>query len=241
MTTKGKPPVTGTSDAVPAGKSSSGEIADFLSLAKKPASGAARGRIIFALDATMSRQPTWDQACHLQAEMFAETEKIGGLSVKLAFFRGFGECKASAWADDANRLAGLMSGIDCRGGHTQIGKILTLARQEAGKGRVNALIFVGDCMEEDADDLCAKAGELGLLGVPVFLFQEGHDASATAVFKEIARLTKGAHCAFDAGSALQLGDLLKAVAAYASGGAAALSALQKRGNTGAQRLIEQMT
>jgi len=241
MTKTGKPPVSEQAGQVTTGKSSSGEIAEFLSKAKSSTNSPQRGRIIFALDATMSRQPTWDQACHLQAEMFAETDRIGGLSVKLAFFRGFGECKASAWANDASRLADLMSGIDCRGGHTQIGKILTLTRQESAKGKVNALIYVGDCMEEDADDLCAKAGELGLLGVPVFMFQEGRDASATAVFKEIARLTKGAHCVFDAGSARQLGDLLKAVAAFASGGTAALTALKKRGNTGAQRLIEQMT
>ena len=31
-----------------------------------------RGRLIFALDATMSRQPLWDTACRLQADMFRE-------------------------------------------------------------------------------------------------------------------------------------------------------------------------
>ena len=41
--------------------------------------GSERGRLIFALDATMSRQPTWDQACQLQAEMFREAAIVGGL------------------------------------------------------------------------------------------------------------------------------------------------------------------
>jgi hypothetical protein len=38
------------------------------------AGGNGRGRLIFALDATASREPTWDRASHLQAEMFKETE-----------------------------------------------------------------------------------------------------------------------------------------------------------------------
>ena len=49
------------------------------------------GRLIFALDATASRQPTWDQACQLQGEMFVETAAIGGLNIQLVWYRGFGE------------------------------------------------------------------------------------------------------------------------------------------------------
>ena len=56
---------------------------------------AAAGRLIFALDATMSRQPTWDIACKLQGEMFETARALGGLDVQLVYFRGFGECRAS--------------------------------------------------------------------------------------------------------------------------------------------------
>ena len=77
-----------------------------------------RGRLIFALDATMSRQPTWDQACSLQAEMFREAAAVGGLDIQLVYYRGFGECRASSWIGDSDRLGALMSGIDCRGGQT---------------------------------------------------------------------------------------------------------------------------
>ena len=83
-------------------------------------------------------------------------------------------------------------------------------------------------MEEDVDRLCARAGELALLGVPVFLFQEGGDETAGRAFREIARLTKGAFCRFDPGSARQLRDLLTAVAVYAAGGRKALLALSAR-------------
>ena len=199
-----------------------------------------RGRLIFALDATMSRQPMWDSACALQADMFREAAAIGGLDVQLVYFRGIGECRASRWVSDARMLAGLMEKIDCRGGHTQIGKILSHARQESEKKKVQALVFVGDAMEEAIDDLAAAAGALGLLGVPAFVFQEGHDPIAEQAFREMARLSRGAYGRFDPGAAHELGELLRAAAAYAAGGMRALADLSARRNIGALRLLEQM-
>jgi hypothetical protein len=206
-------------------RSSADDIAAFVAQAKSLAKTRrtdGRGRLIFALDATMSRQPTWDIACQLQAEMFAATTALGGLQVQLVYFRGFGECRASKWAGDARQLADMMTRIDCRGGHTQIGKVLQHARREAKDRKISALIYVGDAMEENIDDLCDRAGKLALLGVPAFIFQEGHDPVAENAFREIARLTGGAFCRFDAGSADQLRTLLSAVAVYAAGGRAAL-------------------
>lgn len=199
------------------------------------------GRLIFALDATMSRQPTWDQACHIQGEMFREAGKIGSLKIKLVYFRGFGECKASRWFEDGQDLARAMSGISCQGGRTQISKVLSAALNAGDKEKVAALVYVGDCMEEDIDQLCDKAGQLGMLGVPMFLFQEGRDNVAEKAFREMARLTGGAFCRFDAGSARQLADLLKAVAIFASGGQSALKALEKQGGQGARLLLEQLS
>ncbi|MCW2307250.1 VWA domain-containing protein [Rhodobium gokarnense] len=221
--------------------SSRGEIDAFLNAAKSLGPRAeGRGRLVFALDATMSRQPTWDRACSLQAEMFEEAAKIGSLDVQLVYFRGFGECRASKWVKNARALADLMTRIDCRGGHTQIGKVLAHALKETKKEKVQALVYIGDCMEENADDLCAKAGELGLHGVPVFLFQEGGDPVADRAFKEIARLTKGVHLRLDAASAKELGQLLRGVAAYAAGGRKALQDMSKGGAKGATLLLEQM-
>src|SRR5262249_32360667 len=128
----------------------------------------ARGRLIFALDATMSRQPTWDQACKLQADMFREAAAAGGLDVQLVYYRGSAECRASSWIADPDRLGGLMSGIDCRGGQTQIAKVLAHARRENDSNKVAVLVFVGDAMEESLDELCARAGELGLRNVLPF-------------------------------------------------------------------------
>jgi hypothetical protein len=200
----------------------------------------ARGRLIFALDATMSRQPTWDTACKLQSEMFIEADAIGGLDVQLVYFRSMAECRASRWVSEPKALAALMEKIDCRGGHTQIRKVLAHARQETRTASVQALVYVGDAMEENIDELSARAGELGLLGVPAFVFQEGHDPDAERAFREVARLTRGAYCRFDAGAAHELRELLRAVAAYAAGGIKALADLSARRNGGAIRLLEQM-
>ena len=228
--------------AVPqAGTSTSEDIAAFVANARalSPHAPGAKGRLIFALDATMSRQPTWDMACALQADMFRETAALGSLDIRLVYYRGFNECRATGWISDSARLAALMSKIDCRGGDTQIGKVLSEARREAVASGVRAVVFVGDAMEENVDELCAKAGELGMLKVPVFVFQEGHDAVAEQAFREIARLTGGAWCRFDPGAAAQLRELLRAAAAYAAGGREALLRLAQAGG-GAARLIGQM-
>ncbi len=202
--------------------------------AARPASGQ-RGRLLFALDATASRQPTWDRACHIQGEMFKETAALGGLDVQLALYRGFGEFEASAWFDRADDLLKKMTAVTCLGGKTQIGKVLKHALAESKRQKINAVVFVGDCMEEDIDALCHKAGELGLLGVPVFIFHEGRDRKAAEAFRQIARLTHGACCPFDANSAQQLRELLSAVAVYAAGGRLALEDYSRR--TGGATLL----
>jgi hypothetical protein len=223
-------------------RSTEADVSAFLDKVKsapRPAPGTS-GRLIFALDATMSRQPTWDTACQLQGEMFQEAASIGGLKIKLVYFRGFGECRASRWFETGQELAGVMSRIVCQGGHTQIRKVLSAAISAAEKEKIAAVVYVGDCMEENVDALCDKAGQLGLLGVPMFLFQEGRDQVAESAFREIARLTNGAYCPFDAGAARKLSELLKAVAVFASGGHKALTAFEKKGGQGARLLLEQL-
>ena len=221
--------------------SSANDIAAFVAKARamSPHRAGAHGRLVFALDATMSRQPTWDMACTLQADMFREAGALGSLDIRLVYYRGLNECRASSWISDSTHLAKLMQKIDCRGGNTQIAKVLSETRREAVASGVRALVFVGDAMEESADDLCAKAGELGLLKVPVFMFQEGHEETAEQAFREIARLTGGAWCRFDPGAAAQLRELLRAAAAYAAGGREALKRLSAN-ESGAAKLLGQM-
>ena len=233
---KSPPPSGRTVAEAPESLSSAKELSQFLKKAKK-LDPQASGRLIFSLDATMSRQPTWDRACQIQATMFQTVADIGNLCVQLVYFRGFGECRASKWVVDAAGLARLMTGIDCRGGQTQIAKVLKHAARETGRNRVAALVYIGDAMEENPDELCHLAGELGLKGVRAFMFQEGHDHVTERTFREIARLTGGGWFRLGPNSANDLAELLGAIAVYASAGHAAL---ERHGSRGARLLLEQL-
>lgn len=239
---KDKTDLTKPHDRVPS-TSSRGEIDAFLERVRTsaPATSGGRGRLMFALDATMSRQPTWDRASAIQAEMFAEAAAVGGLDIQLVYFRGFGECRASKWLSDGGRLGEMMTGIACRGGLTQIRKVLARALEETRKRPVQAVVYVGDSMEEDVDVLCDRAGELGLLKAPLFIFQERDDPLASRAFSEMARLSSGAHLTFDNAASAELSRLLKAVAVYAAGGRKALADRSRQGDGGARLLLEKLS
>jgi hypothetical protein len=211
-----------------------------LQRAPPPRPSAGRGRLIFALDATASREPSWDRACRIQGEMFEATAALGGLDVKLVYYRGFNECKASRWMSNAADLHRAMRRVSCLGGETQIERVLAHAIGETKRQRVNALVFVGDAMEENVDRLCQLAGELGLNGVPIFLFHEGDNPIVARAFRQMARLSRGAYLRFDTGSADRLKDLLGAVAVYAAGGYRALSAYGEKKGGDVLRLTAQL-
>lgn len=210
-----------------------------------------RGRLIFALDATASREATWDLAAALQTQMFEEAAKVGGLSAQFVFYRG-SEVRNSLWFPDARKLAEQMNTIRCVAGATQIAGVLRHIRAENERGKVSAAVFVGDAIEERPAELyLAAAG----LGVPVFWFQEGdgvvsyldkHGELAeeypplpvAQVFRELARLTNGAYGKFNAGAAQQLAELLRAVAAFAVGG---IGALANQNSESARKLLGQMS
>jgi len=205
--------------------SGGGDVEAFLARVREmpvPAKDGGRGRLVLAMDATLSRQPSWDMALAIQDEMFSEAGRVGGLDVQLVYFRGAAECRASKWTPDTAVLARLMSGIRCQGGRTQIGRVLTHLKAEAARGKISACIYIGGALEEPIDGLAQVAGEIGLLGIPVFMFQEGRDPSAEAGFRELARLTRGAYFRFGSDSARILRELLAAVAVYAAGGFTAL-------------------
>jgi hypothetical protein len=228
--------VTNRGESAPA----KSELDAFLQEISQLASGGSpstRGRLIFGLDATASREWAWDTACKLQADMFREVAATGGLDVQLVYYRGDDQCAASRWTSDTRHLTKIMTGLMCRAGHTQLRKILVHAQKETQLLKVGALIFIGDALEEGEDELIPEARELGRLGVPAFMFQEGHDREVETVFREIARITHGAYCRFDPGAARQLGELLKAVAVYVTGGTAALAA---RHDAAAIKLLSQL-
>ncbi len=226
-----------------AGPSNSSDIDKFLrkvAATTPPVAGKGKGRLLFAMDATASRERSWDRACQIQGEMFAETAALGGLSVQLVYYRGFNEFRATKWLSSSKRLVRHMSAVYCLGGHTQIRKVLKHAIRECKAERLGALVFVGDAMEENVDDLCALAGELGLLKVPAFMFHEGNEHEASLAFRQIARLSGGAYLQFDVNSAAQLKNLLSAVAVYAAGGRRALADYGKRQGGAALQISHQI-
>ena len=229
---------------IPREDSGRGDVDAFLSqLATAPAPqrrAGERGRLIFTMDATASREPTWDTAIQIQAEMFSETAALGALEVQLAWYRGYGEFRASEWVGDSKALVDRMTGVRCLAGKTQIARVFKNAIVEAKRGRVGALVFVGDAMEENIDALGDLAGRLGLLGVRAFIFHEGRDAGVERAFQHLAKLTGGACCRFDASSARQLRELLAAVAVYAAGGRAALLEYGEKKGGDVRRLTHQV-
>jgi hypothetical protein len=202
------------------------EIDKFLERLKNPDARPSynTARLIFALDATASREPTWDHACRITGEMFEATARIGGLEIRLAYYRGYNECRVSRWITSAAELHRVMGGVSCAGGYTQIERILDHTIRETQSNKIGALVFAGDAMEEQLDRLCHLAGELGRLGVPVFMFQEGNNPTVASAFKQIASLSGGAYAVFDLASAERLKVLLGAAAVFAAGGHQALDA-----------------
>ncbi len=194
-------------------------------------------RLVFAMDATASRQPTWDTACHLQQQMFDATRGLPSLAIQLCYYRGFREFFASAWLTQSEALASTMRQVHCEGGHTQIARLLRHAIQQHQSQPLAAVVFIGDALEESPDTLCQLAGECGVRQLPLFLFQEGPQARVQTTFQSMARLSGGAWARFDARSAGILAELLGAVARFASGGR---KALENNPSEGAKLLLQQL-
>jgi hypothetical protein len=203
-----------------------------------------RARVSFILDATGSREKTWDLAAKLQAEMFTQAAAFGTLDLQLVFFRGTpgvkdpaykAECAVSRWTGDGQEMARLMAKIRCRVGPTQYQRALQHARKEHQQQSISACVIIGDMCEEYPQALYDAVASLS--GVPCFVFGEGDDPIATPIFREMARLSNGAYARFDAGSAHQLAELLKAVAVFATGGLTALSNLKTEASV---KLLTQM-
>jgi hypothetical protein len=226
---------------LPQRRSSSGEIDKFLTRSNdlvRQEQGA--GRLIFAVDATASRQPTWDRARQLQGEMFMATRNLGGLAVQLCYYRGFNDFRASPWLRDEFALLQQMNAVRCEGGYTQILRVLEHSLAEHAAQPVKAVVLIGDACEENHDLLAGKAGELGIANLPLFVFQEGRDQKAEVLFRQMAKLSGGAWAQFDHHSATGLAELLGAVARYAAGGRESLLEYSAGASSGVKLLLEQL-
>jgi hypothetical protein len=223
---------------LPARRSTPGEIDRFLKKSRDISHFRQnQPRLLFAIDATASRQPTWDSACQQQQAMFREAARIASLRVQLCYYRGFNEFFASDWLDSTEQLGRLMGRVYCQGGHTQIARLLRHAQAEHSRDSVRAMVFIGDAVEENPDTLCNLAGQCGLRSLPLFMFQEGQDPAVERCFRQMSRVSRGAYAHFDQDSAGTLASLLGAVASFAAGGR---RALENQGGESAKLLLEQL-
>ncbi len=183
-----------------------------------------RPRLLFALDATASREPTWATARQLHRELFSAAADNNSVAIQLCWYRGFADFQHTGWLTSSDALLQAMDAVSCVGGPTQLQRLLK-HYLSAGSATtpVRALVFVGDAVEEPAASLLTLAGECRLKHQPLFLFQEGYDPRVAAVFEQMAALSGGAYAAFDRDSAERLRELLGAVVRYASGGYKALT------------------
>ena len=227
---------------LPDKKSSAQDVQAFIGKVKNTplVTSEGKGRLIFAMDATASREHCWDMASQNHAAMFVEAYKVSTLNVQLCYYRGMGDFTALPWTRSADDIRQALLSVRCLAGQTQIAKVLAHALSEARTSKVNALVFVGDCVEENPDSLGALAGQLGILNLPLFVFQEGKNPKVGSIFSQLATLSGGAHCQFDQGSARQLGQLLAAVAVYAAGGKPALESNLLSKDTSVRRLLQQL-
>ena len=196
-----------------------------------------QSRLLFGIDATASRQPTWDAACRTQGELFTAAHQISNIAIQLCFYRGFSEFTVSDWLTSETDLKHQIEKVACQGGQTQILRLLKHAIFEHNKLAVSVLLFIGDACEENQDQLYNLAGQCGLLQLPIFIFQEGTDRKATDSFRALANLSGGVHTTFDASSASTLAALLGALSRYVVGG---IQALEMSAQSGDKIFLEQL-
>ena len=227
------------SDQFPKTKS---QLGQFLNQAKqlpqrKQHASLYRGRLIFAMDATASRQAQWDRACHLQSKMFTACNALGGLDVQLCYFRGYQEFVSSPWLNHSDELLSRMNRVQCLGGYTQIEQVLHHAIDEHRQQSLQLVVIVGDALEENIDTLCNLAGKLGLLNIPLLMIQDGHDEAVRQGFQQLSQLSHGAYARLDNHSADSLADILSAAATFAAGGHEALQQLK---SSASKQLLAQL-
>lgn len=196
-----------------------------------------RPRLLFTMDATASREPSWNVAKEITGAMFEAVP--GALDVALAYHGGGRLQEITPFSASAKAFLDKLHMVQCRAGCTALNKILNAAIDIP---RLKALIYVGDCFEESTIEAVELAQQLKLKGVRCFMFHDtssgnqGYDVkTARTIFEQIAQITGGALLPFDENSPGMVKALLEAIAIFASLGIKALE--QKTKYLPAARLL----
>lgn len=188
-------------------------------------------RLGFIVDATGSRAATWEEAQAAQRRLFTATRRVKRLRLRLIHFGG-DDLRDHGWQDKADALTRAMAGVRCARGLTQILPALQCFIDEPVESRATAIVLVGDCFEEDADEAERIAKALRQIGIRLFCFHEGTDEFAAGVFRTLARTTGGSFARL--GEDLPLAEFCEGVALLTTGGRKALAKLP---NSRAKQLL----
>jgi hypothetical protein len=192
-----------------------------------------RPRLIFAVDATASREPAWETARQVTDALFRVLP--GELEVALAVHGGSLLHTFTPFTANAGALRDRAAGIACITGRTQLLPILERALSNPG---VRVVTYIGDVFEESPARGRKLADALGARGIRLIVLHDTVDWLArrdAELFQDLARRTGGCVVPFDANAPQRLRELLAAVAVYAVGGEALLEA--KRGELPAATLL----
>jgi hypothetical protein len=194
---------------------------------------ARRPRLVFAVDATASRQATWDSAKQITDRMFDAIP--GALDVALAVH---GADQVHTWTEfgaDVARFRAQAAAVRCESGHT---RLCELMQRTLDAGGVKVMSYIGDAFEESPDEAFALADRCKLRGIKLVILADQADAPTLRVFRELADRTGGALLDFRSGELDLMGEVLGAVAALAIGGR---KLLESKRTAGARLLLSHLS
>jgi hypothetical protein len=196
-----------------------------------------RPRLIFAVDATASREPAWAAARQVTDALVKALP--GELDVALAVHGGSRVHTFTAFINEANTLRDRAAGVSCQAGMTRLLPILSASLKHPG---IRIVIYVGDVFEESLLQGRRLADLMSAQKTKLIVLHDTADPGArrdAEVFWDLAKRTGGCVLPFDASAPGRLRDLLSAVAVYAVGGEKLLRA-RRHDLPGAVVLLENL-
>src|ERR1700733_3610098 len=189
-----------------------------LSHAEPPGETGAPGRprLIFAVDATASREPAWTAARKVTDALVKALP--GELDVALAGHGGSRVHTFTAFTNSAATLRDRAAGVACEAGMTRLLPILSTSLRQPG---VRVVVYIGDVFEESLNHGRRLADAMGTQGTKLIVLHDTADPGArrdAEVFWDLTKRTGGCVLPFNAAASSRLRDLLSAVAVYAVGG-----------------------
>jgi len=185
---------------------------------------ARRPRLVFAVDATASREATWRSAQKITARMFGVIPDA--LDVALAVHGGDDVHTFTEFSADVDVFRKQAAAVRCETGTTRLCEIMARTLDAGG---VRVMSYIGDAFEEDADEVLELADRFRLRGIQAVMLSDDADPEALAVFRQIAERTGGAVLDFRTGDTVLMGELLAGVATLAIGGRKLLEAQHTAG------------